>query len=261
MSRDVLVLLPPSEGKTPPARGPVLKPSKLSFPALAKPRVTVRDALIALCSGSASEAREVLGISARMDAEIERNASISTQPCAPAIDIYSGVLYEALDWTSLTSVARKRGQASVAIASALFGLVRPMDPIPAYRLSGDTSLPPLGRLATVWRDPVAQAIKDEAGRGIVLDLRSSAYVALGPVPVDLADRTVVARVLQEKGGKRVVVSHHNKSTKGLVVRHLLGVAAPRTVPDAAGILGAAGLRVELAPPAKDTAPWTLDILT
>ena len=39
----------------------------------------------------------------------------------------------------------------MAVTSALFGLVRPGDRIPAYRLSGDVSLPGLGPVAGVWR--------------------------------------------------------------------------------------------------------------
>ena len=95
----------------------------------------------------------------------------------------------------------------------------------------------MGRLAGVWREPVAEAITAAAGRGVVLDLRSSAYVALGPVPPALAERTAVARVLQEKGGKRTIVSHHNKATKGRIVRGLLGEPKARTVDDLAGALG------------------------
>ena len=94
----------------------------------------------------------------------------------------------------------------------------------------------------------------------MLDLRSSAYVALGPVPPDLAERTAVARVLQEKGRKRTIVSHHNKATKGRIVRGLLGEPKPRTVEDLAGALGSAGYRVELAAPAGPGKPWTIDVV-
>jgi uncharacterized protein len=107
---------------------------------------------------------------------------------------------------------------------------------------------------------VLEAISHTAGKGIIVDLRSSAYIALGPVDPDRAERTVVARVLQQKGAKRVIVSHHNKFTKGLMVRHLLENPAPKSIPDAAGVLGAAGLRVELVSPPKESAPWTLDII-
>lgn len=256
----MLVLLPPSEGKTSPATGPRLAWSKLSFPELGSTRKEIADALVRLSTGPAAKARTTLGISARQDDELERNRTLLTAPTAPAGEVYAGVLYDALDLASLDARSRRRAASDIVIASALFGLLRVTDRIPAYRLSGDTTLPGVGRLATAWREPVATAIRSAAGRGVVLDLRSSAYVALGPVPADLAPRTAVARVLQEKGGKRSIVSHHNKATKGRLVRGLLGEPKPRTVDDLAGALGAAGYRVELDPPRGDDRPWTLDVI-
>ena len=256
----MLILLPPSEGKTSPTKGPRLAWPKLSFPELATVRKEVADALVRLCNGPAAKARTALGISARQDDELARNQALLTAPTAPAGDVYTGVLYDALDLASLDARARRRAASDIAIASALFGLLRVTDRIPAYRLSGDTTLPGVGRLAGAWREPVTDAITAAAGRGVVLDLRSSAYVALGPVPPERAERTVVARVLQEKAGKRTIVSHHNKATKGRIVRGLLGETKPRTVDDLAGALGAAGYRVELAPPAGDGKPWTIDVV-
>lgn len=256
----MLVLLPPSEGKTSPATGPRLAWSKLSFPELASTRKEVADALVRLSTGPAAKARTVLGVSARQDDELERNRTLLTAPTAPAGEVYAGVLYDALDLASLDARSRRRAASDIAIASALFGLLRVTDRIPAYRLSGDASLPGVGRLAGAWRAPLQEAIRASVGRGVVLDLRSSAYVALGPVPPDLAERTAVARVLQEKGGKRTIVSHHNKATKGRIVRALLGEPKPRTVDDLAGALGSAGYRVELAAPTGEGKPWTIDVV-
>lgn len=256
----MLILLPPSEGKTAPAKGKRLALPSLSFAELTDTRREVLDALVTLSSGPAAKARTTLGISARQDDELERNRALFTAPSAPAGQVYTGVLYDALDLTSLDARRRKRAASDIAIASALFGLLRVTDHIPAYRLSGDTTLPGVGRLAGAWRDPVTDAIRTAAGRGIVLDLRSSAYVSLGPVPPDLAERTVIARVLQDKGGKRSIVSHHNKATKGRIVRSLLAETKPRSVPDLAGALGEAGYRVELEPPARDDKPWTVDVV-
>jgi cytoplasmic iron level regulating protein YaaA (DUF328/UPF0246 family) len=256
----VLILLPPSEGKTAPARGRRLAMSRLSFPELTDTRSRVADALVRLSTGPAAKARTTLGISARQDDELERNKTLLTAPTAPAGDIYTGVLYDALNLAGLDARSRKRAARDIAIASALFGLVRVTDHIPAYRLSGNTTLPGVGRLANTWREPVAEAMRTAAGRGLVLDLRSAAYVALGPVPEDLADRTAIARVFQQKGSKRTIVSHHNKATKGRLVRSLLAEPRPRNIEDLAGALGAAGYRVELAPPASDTKPWTIDVI-
>jgi cytoplasmic iron level regulating protein YaaA (DUF328/UPF0246 family) len=256
----MLVLLPPSEGKATPATGPRLALSTLSFGELGDTRKVVADALTRLCTGPAARARTTLGISARQDDELERNRALFSSHTAPAGEVYTGVLYDALALDTLDARSRRRAASDIAIASALFGLLRVTDRIPAYRLSGDSSLPGLGRLAGVWREPVAEAISAAAGRGVVLDLRSSAYVALGPVPADLAERTAVARVFQEKGGKRSIVSHHNKATKGRLVRSLLAVPKPRTVPALAEAFSAAGYRVDVEPPAGDGKAWTLDVI-
>lgn len=256
----MLILLPPSEGKASPPSGAPLSMSELSFPELTPTRTLVADALVRLCEGSAAKARTTLGLSARQDDELERNRTLFTSHAAPAGEVYTGVLYDALALATLGARARRRAASDLAIASALFGLLRVTDRIPAYRLSGDTTLPGVGRLASAWRDDVTEAIQAASGRGVVLDLRSSAYVALGPVPPDLAERTAVARVLHERGGKRTVVSHHNKATKGRMVRSLLAEPRPRTIDDLAGALGAAGYRVELAAPTSEVKPWTIDIV-
>ena len=104
---------------------------------------------------------------------------------------------------------------------------------PAYRCSIGVRLPGVGPLGGYWRDALAQPIADLAGRGIILDLRSSAYAAAWAPPAATARRTVSVRVLQERlvaGVRtRTVVSHFNKATKGRLVRNLLEVGAnPRT---------------------------------
>ena len=256
----MLILLPPSEGKTPAARGRSLALDALSFADLTPTRQVIADALVRLARGPAAKARAALGISAKQIDELQRDADLWNIPTAPASAVYTGVLYDALDFQSLTTAARRRAATDIAIASALFGLLRVTDRIPAYRLSADTTLPRVGRLAATWREPVQHELAAAAKRGVILDLRSSSYVGLGPVPAALADRTAVARILHEKAGKRSIVSHHNKATKGQLVRSLLAEARPRAIPDLAGALESAGYRVELAPPTKDGLPWTIDVI-
>jgi cytoplasmic iron level regulating protein YaaA (DUF328/UPF0246 family) len=170
------------------------------------------------------------------------------------------VLFDAWDPACMTSAERRRADRRIAIASALFGLLRPSDRIPAYRLSAGSALPGIGRPSTLWRGILPDAIRSAAGRGVVLDLRSSAYVDLGPVPPDLAERTAVARVLHERAGVRTVVSHHNKATKGRLVRSLVAGPDCRDVSDLAGALSESGHRVELEPPAREGRPWQIDVV-
>jgi cytoplasmic iron level regulating protein YaaA (DUF328/UPF0246 family) len=218
----VLILLPPSEGKTAPRRGNAMDPDTLGFPSLHAPRAEVLSALVDLCTADAAVAGKVLGLGTTQADEVERNAGLRCAPAARADRVYSGVLYEALDLASLDGAARRRATQWVAIASGLFGLVRPSDRIPAYRLAGGVTLPGVGPVATYWSRHLEPAVQQAAGRGLVVDLRSTTYTPFWrPCPAT-AQRVVTMRVLHEVDGTRKVVSHFNKATKGRIVRAVLG---------------------------------------
>ncbi|MFT4010537.1 MAG: peroxide stress protein YaaA [Nocardioidaceae bacterium] len=222
----VLILLPPSEGKTTPRRGTTLDLAGLTFPELTDARTTVLDALVGLCEGDPANAATVLGLGPTQLAEVERNSSLREAPAARADRVYSGVLYEALGFDTLSTTGKRRASSWVAIASSLFGLVRPGDRIPAYRLSGDTRLPGVGTVSTYWSKHLDSAAREALGKGIALDLRSTTYAAFWRPPRSLTDRVASVRVLHEVGGIRKVVSHFNKATKGRLVRQLLEEGSP-----------------------------------
>jgi cytoplasmic iron level regulating protein YaaA (DUF328/UPF0246 family) len=239
----VLVLLPPSEGKSAPRRGKPLDLSTLDFPVLTPARERVLDALVELCEGDPEVAAKTLGIGGTQGDLVDLNRRLRTAPTARADQVYSGVLYDALDVATLTPAAKRRATARLAVTSSLFGMVRPTDRIPAYRLSGDATLPGLGSVAGVWRDSLGPALADAIGGGLLVDLRSGMYAAFWR-PVDV--RVATVRVLHEHQGQRKVVSHFNKATKGRIVRALLeSGAAPRTPAKLADALRDLGWVVEL----------------
>lgn len=258
----MLVLLPPSEGKFAPRRGRPLDLDSLSFPELTSTREKVLDALVELTAGDAQGALRVLGLSPRQTDEVARDSALLTAPTAPAGRIYTGVLYDALDLATLDPAAKRRAQRSLLVFSALFGVLRLGDRIPAYRLSGDTTLPPLGTLAGVWREPLAVTMSTAAARGLVVDLRSGAYAALWRPTGDIARRTVAVRVLQElPDGSRAVVSHFNKATKGRLVRAwLTDGAEPRDADGLADACEKAGMVAELASPVPPAGVRRLDVI-
>lgn len=257
--RAVLILLPPSEGKTTPTGGAPLELASLSFGELTPIRERLLTALVSLSTRQPKAVAAALGLGPTQAHEVARNTSLLTAPCAPAAEIYTGVLYDALDAPSLKARGRRRLHASVAIASALFGLVRPDDFIPAYRLSADSTLPRVGPLATVWRAALQRSVASAPGP--VFDLRSGAYVALAPIPEDAVDRAVFGRVLLERNGRRSVVSHHNKATKGRIVRSLVeGASMPTSVDSLPDTLHRLGYRVELHESTKQQQPDRLDII-
>ncbi|MGW1677929.1 peroxide stress protein YaaA [Saccharopolyspora sp. NPDC002376] len=234
----MLVLLPPSETKSAGGSGAPLDLGGLSHPELTDTRQQLVEALSTLAD-DVPASLNVLGLSERQVEEVQRNAELWDAPTAPALERYTGVLYDALDVQSLSAFERKQADARLAVASALFGIVRGTDSIPAYRLSGGNSLPGLGTLRSVWRPVLEPALA--AADDLVVDLRSGAYAALAKVP-----GSVEVRVLSEDAsGKRKVVSHHNKAHKGKLARALAQASdEPESIEDILAVARDAGLQVE-----------------
>jgi len=184
----VLILLPPSEGKSSPERG-----RKLNLKTL-------------FGSPDLTEIRTKL---------LESRPEIDLAHCRPAYEIYSGVLYQALGWESLSTTAKKRGSESILIISALMGAVRINDNIPTYKLKITTSL---------WKKPLTHLL-ESLGSDLIIDCRSSTYAGVWTPP---HERTVAIRVFQVKGGNKTVITHMSKKYRGELVRYLLQNTAPRT---------------------------------
>lgn len=227
----MLILLPPSETKSDGGEG-VLDPAALAFPALRGRR---RTAAAAVRRVPLRDAPAVLGLGSRNAHEAAWNRALTTGPVRPAIERYTGVLYDGLDLPSLDVDARDWVGRHVVIASALFGLLRAGDRIPRYRLSGSTALPGLS-LGAHWRDAVAAAL---AGTGEwILDARSAAYVALGAAPAGSASLHV-----EDAGGR--ALNHFNKHAKGELTRRLAETRADvRSREDLLAWAASAGVRLE-----------------
>lgn len=255
----MLVLLPPSEGKAPSGRGAPLKLESLSLPELTATREAILDELVELCVGDEDKAREVLGLSEGLRGEVAKNTELRTAGARPAGEIYTGVLYDALDLASLDTAAKKRAARSLLVFSGLWGAVRVTDRIPSYRCSMGVKLPGLGALGACWRTAMAAALPEAAGAGLVLDLRSSAYAAAWKPKGEVAGRTATVRVLHAP--TRKVVSHFNKATKGRIVRSLLEAgSAPSGPAELVEALRDLGYVVEVESPKGAGKAWSLDVL-
>jgi cytoplasmic iron level regulating protein YaaA (DUF328/UPF0246 family) len=244
----VLVLLPPSETKwAGPQRGAPLRLETLSSPGLTAAREQVLDALVEV--STRPDAPALLGAGTSLAEVVAANTTLRTRPAAKAAQVYTGVLFDALGLPTLPPAAARR----VLVFSALWGVLRPGDRVPGYRLSMGTALPGTGPLAAFWRPRLAEVLHPE---GVVVDCRSSTYAAAWVPDAGTAARTVGVRVLS--GG--TVVSHAAKHTRGLVARHLLTRAgrAPRT-PGALHDAVSEAFDAELLEPARRGGTWTLEV--
>lgn len=244
----MLILLPPSETKRPGGTGAALDVAALGFPSLRVQRERVLEALVALAQ-DADRAASVLKLSERQRHEIADNAALRSSRTLPAIDRYTGVLFDALGAASLDAAARRWLGRHVAIHSAPLGPVGALDRLPAYRLGASTTLPGLEPPRRLWADAVSRAIAEEGAR-FVLDLRSEAYERLGPVPASLASAYVRVVTETEDGAARAL-NHFNKHAKGALVRRLAS-ERPRVTSRAGFVEWArsAGMRAEDGAPGE-----------
>ncbi len=205
----MLILLPPSETKRPGGVGISIDKAAIIWAALDPTRDKLIRSLSQLCLDQAA-AVEALGLGAKSAQDTELNLNLMTSPTMPALQRYSGVLYQALDYSSLSAAALKRANERLFIQSALFGLLPAMEQIPNYRFSAAAKLPGIN-LRSVWQ----QAHEAVWPRiiGDILDLRSRDYQDLNPIPNNRQHFTV--EVMSEDGK---ALNHFNKKTKGLFAR-------------------------------------------
>jgi cytoplasmic iron level regulating protein YaaA (DUF328/UPF0246 family) len=264
----VLILLPPSEGKTAPLTGEPVDPGALWLPKLGPARRRVASRVVAMCKrGSArgvAASLQTLGLTAGQHAEIARNAVLLEAPAARADEVYTGVLYEALDVGTLEPAARQWLDERAVVFSGMWGVLRLDDRIPAYRCSVGVTLPVLGGLTAYWKKVLTPVLDRVAGGAPVLDLRSGAYGAMWAPGPRVAGRTATLRVLHERSvagvPQRSVVSHFNKATKGRLVRTLAAqAAAPESVDDLITVLRDLKFTVEERP-AGTGRPRQLDVI-
>ena len=254
----MFIIVPPSESKRPPQdHGRPVSLDDLSFPELTAMRTRVLDALIA--TSARPDAFERLQVRPSKAAEVARNTWLRELPAIPVLDLYSGPLHEGLAAASLSGTAAERADRCVVVTSALWGVLRPADRIPPYRLHVCSRLVGMGRLEPAWRTVLGDLLADTAGSyGIVLDLRSPSYQAMG-MPTGLGDRTITLHVDQAAGAGRRVGDVVAKRIRGQAARQLLESGEETDDPATLARILAERWPVRLQEPERPGKPWTMTL--
>lgn len=252
----MLILLPPSETKRDGGDGAPLDVSGLAFATLAPQRRALVRALRSLAKDTdASVAALKLGRTQLF--EVERNRVLTASGTMPVIDRYTGVLYDALDAGTLSGEARSFAHQHVVVHSALLGPVAALDRVPAYRMSHDSRLPELS-LKKHWANHIERELAPLGG--VLLDLRSEAYTALGTLPV--REGSAYLRVLSEGAdGHKRALNHFNKKAKGEFTRAVLEAGIDfQNIGELLSWAEAAGLRMQRHKPATAHKPEELALI-
>jgi cytoplasmic iron level regulating protein YaaA (DUF328/UPF0246 family) len=164
----------------------------------------------------------------------------------PAIAVYSGVLYKALDYPTLSPSAKARCEKLVVIISAKYGALSPSDPIEFYKEKFNSA---------AMRPNVEKKLAGYK-QDLIVDCRSSTYQAVWSAPADV---TVAIRASTVVDGERKVITHMSKKTRGEVTRALLvSRSIPKTVEDIYAIISEK-FPCALTPP-QDGDPWVLEVI-
>lgn len=254
------ILLPPSAGKTTKESTNHLQLEKL----WQEEHLTqTRRQLIDDVQNTAllADAAQIFKLGPKNAHEISQNLEIYDAPALAAWQLYDGVLYEAAKFAQIFSYGAcaqdgqgqgqgnqpqgsgqgqgGQGQADQSqglqrqleeltlVFSALFGPVRLTDLITPHRLSGSVKLPGQGSVASIWSKALKELLTQQLSGHVVVDLRSSEYGAMYR-PTRGSDCLLlnigVAKV-NPATGKRSVVSHWAKHTRGLLAGALLRAVA------------------------------------
>lgn len=254
------ILLPPSAGKTTKESTNHLQLEKL----WQEEHLTqTRRQLIDDVQNTAllADAAQIFKLGPKNAHEISQNLEIYDAPALAAWQLYDGVLYEAAKFAQIFSYGacaqdgQGQGQGNqpqgsgqgqggqsqadqsqglqrqleelTLVFSALFGPVRLTDLITPHRLSGSVKLPGQGSVASIWSKALKELLTQQLSGHVVVDLRSAEYGAMYR-PTRGSDclllNIAVAKV-NPATGKRSVVSHWAKHTRGLLAGALLEAVA------------------------------------
>jgi len=141
----------------------------------------------------------------------------------PAVYTFMGDVYTGLDAYSLNDVDMNYAQDSLRILSGLYGLLKPLDLMQAYRLEMGTKLSN-GRgsnLYQFWGDLIVDKINDSLQEDeLLVNLASNEYFK-AVNKKKLKSTLITPNFLDEKNGQFKVISFYAKKARGLMTRYLI----------------------------------------
>ena len=228
---DWILLLPPSEGKATPDQDEVPFSKAFNnkrtnyFKTLNPSRETLLNCLEEVLErrGGWEEIFEVKGKA--LEEAMRSNRFIKESPTLRARDLYNGVMYQAIQYDKLKRDQKKLFDKQTIIFSGLFGIVKPTDRIPPYKLKAGANLGGVvGKVTNFWRNPVSEALKSELRNKVVWNLLPDQHQKMWDNKGEFkAMHTVkfVKKVVRSGIAEWKTISHHSKSLKGALIQFLL----------------------------------------
>ena len=159
----------------------------------------------------------------------DRYRAFSDDPAAdvtrPAALAFAGDTYQGLEATSLDAEELAWAQDHLRILSGLYGVLRPLDAIQAYRLEMGSKLKTRRgkNLYEYWRDQLSKTLNaqgQEIGSDVLVNCASQEYFgAVDPKALNL--RVITPVFMEDKGGTPKIVSFFAKKARGAMARYII----------------------------------------
>lgn len=157
------------------------------------------------------ELSQMFGLKKPKDISYHSNKDIINEPTMKAIERYTGVAFDYLQYEDLSKREQSHIDKSVILFSNLFGVLRADDMIPEYRLQQGKAIgdiKPDQFYKPILKDSFAEYLRDEE----ILDIRAGFYDKF------FKPSQPYTTLKFKKGGK--VVSHWAKAYRGIVLREI-----------------------------------------
>ncbi|WP_452226092.1 peroxide stress protein YaaA [Lacinutrix cladophorae] len=165
----------------------------------------------------------------------EWNLPFTKENARQAVYTFSGDVYKGLDASTIPTEKLNVLQDSVRILSGLYGVLKPLDLMQAYRLEMGTKIP-IGKnknLYEFWKKKVTQALNKELEADeLFLNLASNEYFKAVDVKA-LKVPVITANFKDLKNGEYKVISFFAKQARGAMARYIVDTNA-KTIEDLKG---------------------------
>jgi len=206
------ILFSPSEAKSDFTDSGKLSCENLLFPELFKKRVDVVEKLNTFLKNNTSNNLEkFFGIKNSDECKKLSKLDILNSPTCKAIQRYTGVAYQYLDFQTLNSDQQKWLCENTLIFSNLFGPLLAGNKIPYYRFKQGSTIEEF-KPELFYKENFSKQIDNYIGTDLVIDLRAGFYEKF----YTLTCKHITMKF--KKNGK--VVSHWAKAYRGKVLREL-----------------------------------------
>ena len=157
----------------------------------------------------------------------QRNNEFSTpfnvNNSRPCLFTFSGDVYSGIDAKSLSKKQISDAQNSLRILSGLYGLLKPLDLIQAYRLEMGTKLKVnhSKNLYDFWMKKITDKLNNELTKNeLFVNLASNEYSSV--IDANSLKTNMISPIFKDfKNGKLKIISFYAKKARGMMVRYIL----------------------------------------